>query len=193
MATAKAIRTREEILDAARRLIREDGIAHLSLDKVAAASGLSKGAVTYHFKTRRELDQALVADYASFLDSSLKQYIARQIEQGAGSEAEALIPAYAEWFRDFVQNGHDRAILGVELLSQQAHDPQIVQPVRDWYASLVARVNALPMQQRPAMLALVMAFEGMFFTRKFGLDTIGEDQRKELLAFLVNRAESLRL
>jgi AcrR family transcriptional regulator len=187
MATPKALRTREAILNAARQLVRLEGIAYLSLDKVAAASGLSKGAVTYHFRTRRELDQALIADYADFLDRSLRHFIAKQIEQGAPDESAALIPAYAEWFRDFVKNGHDRAILGVELLSQQAHDPEIVQPVRNWYASLIARVNALPMQDRARMLVAVMAFEGLFFTRKFGLDTIGEDQRRELLAYLVER------
>ena len=187
MATPKAQRTRELILDAARELVRREGIAYLSLDKVATASGLSKGAVTYHFKTRRDLDEALIADYAAFLDSSLKRFIARQIELGATDETAALIPAYAEWFRDFVANGHDRAILGVELLSQQAHDPQIVQPVRNWYASLVGRVNALPMRDRAKMLVAIMAFEGLFFTRKFGLDTIGEDQRREILDYLVNQ------
>jgi AcrR family transcriptional regulator len=187
MATPKAQRTRELILDAARELVRREGIAYLSLDKVAAASSLSKGAVTYHFKTRRDLDEALIADYAAFLDSSLKRFIARQIELGATDETAALIPAYAEWFRDFVANGHDRAILGVELLSQQAHDPQIVQPVRNWYASLVGRVNALPMRDRAKMLVAIMAFEGLFFTRKFGLDTIGEDQRREILDYLVNQ------
>ena len=187
MATPKAQRTRELILDAARELVRREGIAYLSLDKVAAASSLSKGAVTYHFKTRRDLDEALIADYAAFLDSSLKRFIARQIELGATDETAALIPAYAEWFRDFVANGHDRAILGVELLSQQAHDPEIVQPVRNWYASLVGRVNALPMRDRAKMLVAIMAFEGLFFTRKFGLDTIGEDQRREILDYLVNQ------
>jgi AcrR family transcriptional regulator len=187
MATPKAQRTRELILDAARELVRREGIAYLSLDKVAAASSLSKGAVTYHFKTRRDLDEALIADYAAFLDSSLKRFIARQIELGATDETVALIPAYAEWFRDFVANGHDRAILGVELLSQQAHDPEIVQPVRNWYASLVGRVNALPMRDRAKMLVAIMAFEGLFFTRKFGLDTIGEDQRREILDYLVNQ------
>jgi AcrR family transcriptional regulator len=187
MATPKAQRTRELILDAARELVRREGIAYLSLDKVATASGLSKGAVTYHFKTRRDLDEALIADYAAFLDSSLKRFIARQIELGATDETAALIPAYAEWFRDFVANGHDRAILGVELLSQQAHDPEIVQPVRNWYASLVGRVNALPMRDRAKMLVAIMAFEGLFFTRKFGLDTIGEDQRREILDYLVNQ------
>jgi AcrR family transcriptional regulator len=187
MATPKAQRTRELILDAARELVRREGIAYLSLDKVAAASGLFKGAVTYHFKTRRDLDEALIADYAAFLDSSLKRFIARQIELGATDETAALIPAYAEWFRDFVANGHDRAILGVELLSQQAHDPEIVQPVRNWYASLVGRVNALPMRDRAKMLVAIMAFEGLFFTRKFGLDTIGEDQRREILDYLVNQ------
>ncbi|HBZ59011.1 MAG TPA: TetR/AcrR family transcriptional regulator, partial [Sutterella sp.] len=35
MATPKAQRTRELILDAARELVRREGIAYLSLDKVA--------------------------------------------------------------------------------------------------------------------------------------------------------------
>ena len=57
----------------------------------------------------------------------------------------------------------------------------------NWYASLVGRVNALPMRDRAKMLVAIMAFEGLFFTRKFGLDTIGEDQRREILDYLVNQ------
>ncbi len=47
--------TVEKILDAAERLFAEKGYAHTTLQDVIDATGLSKGAVYHHFKSKEEL------------------------------------------------------------------------------------------------------------------------------------------
>lgn len=47
--------TRDRILEAARRLAREQGLAHLTFDAVAARLGLTKQAVIYWFHNKDEL------------------------------------------------------------------------------------------------------------------------------------------
>src|SRR3954453_6712259 len=53
-------RTRERLLDAAGAVVRRDGAQALTLDAVAAEAQVSKGGLLYHFKSKRELVQAMV-------------------------------------------------------------------------------------------------------------------------------------
>ena len=52
--------TRAKLLDAAAAVVRRDGAQALTLDAVAAEAGVSKGGLLYHFKSKRELLDALV-------------------------------------------------------------------------------------------------------------------------------------
>lgn len=58
---AKSGRTRRRILDAAIGVLAREGYARLAISGVAAAAGLSRAAMIYHFPTRRALVEALVA------------------------------------------------------------------------------------------------------------------------------------
>ena len=49
----KAQATQEKMLEVARDIILHEGIERLSMNRVAELSGMSKGAVMYHFKTMR--------------------------------------------------------------------------------------------------------------------------------------------
>ena len=59
--TPKSRRTRERILDSAMRLFAETGYHAATNAAVADASGLTRGAMLYHFPTREELVEAAVA------------------------------------------------------------------------------------------------------------------------------------
>ncbi|WP_079435156.1 TetR family transcriptional regulator [Zoogloea sp. LCSB751] len=47
--------TRRHILDAARRVFLECGVARTTLERVAAAAGVTRGAVYWHFKNKTDL------------------------------------------------------------------------------------------------------------------------------------------
>ncbi len=57
----EAAATREALLDAAERVFRERGVAHASLAEVAAAAGVTRGAVYWHFRDKADLFEALCA------------------------------------------------------------------------------------------------------------------------------------
>ncbi|HWA61985.1 MAG TPA: helix-turn-helix domain-containing protein [Caulobacteraceae bacterium] len=59
--TPKSRRTRERILDSAMRLFAEVGYHAATNAAIADASGLTRGAMLYHFPTREELIEAAVA------------------------------------------------------------------------------------------------------------------------------------
>ncbi len=58
----EANRTRQEIIDAARAVFHHNGVARSTLEQVAAAAGVTRGAVYWHFKNKTELFFAMQAD-----------------------------------------------------------------------------------------------------------------------------------
>jgi TetR/AcrR family transcriptional regulator, acrAB operon repressor len=56
---SEAAITREQLLDAAERVFREHGVSRTSLAEVAAAAGVTRGAVYWHFKDKADLFEAM--------------------------------------------------------------------------------------------------------------------------------------
>ena len=70
MATARAAGTAARILDIAERLVQSRGYNAFSYADVAHAVGIRKASLHYHFATKADLGQALVARYrAAFLEA----------------------------------------------------------------------------------------------------------------------------
>jgi len=57
----EALATREQLLDAAERVFRERGVGHTTLAEVADAAGVTRGAVYWHFRSKADLFEAMVA------------------------------------------------------------------------------------------------------------------------------------
>lgn len=67
----KAAVTREQLLDAAERVFRESGVTRTSLTEIAAAAGVTRGAVYWHFKDKADLFSAMCQRATLPLDSML--------------------------------------------------------------------------------------------------------------------------
>lgn len=184
MSSTKALRTRTLLLDCARNIILDEGLERLSMDRVAKAAGLSKGAVMYHFETKRALQAALLQDYAAHLERGLAEHEALF----EGTPAETLIPGFLEWFRSFEADNRGWAAVGIQLLSLQQSDPALLEPVRMWYARLFDRAASLPARQRPRALLVLMALEGFFFTHKFGLDLVSGPAKEAVCRLMLELA-----
>lgn len=52
--------TRNRILDAAETVFHEKGVAHSSLEEIAAEAGVTRGAIYWHFKDKAELFDAMM-------------------------------------------------------------------------------------------------------------------------------------
>ncbi|HTN49970.1 MAG TPA: TetR family transcriptional regulator [Burkholderiaceae bacterium] len=57
---AEALETREQLLDAAERVFRARGVGNATLEEVATAAGMTRGAVYHHFDSKAALFEALV-------------------------------------------------------------------------------------------------------------------------------------
>ena len=56
----EAAETRNGILDAAERVFSERGVSHTSLEDIAKAAGVTRGAIYWHFRNKSELFTAMV-------------------------------------------------------------------------------------------------------------------------------------
>lgn len=71
--------TREQILDAASRLVHVRGFNHTSVDEILKESGVGKGNFYYYFKSKEELGFAI-------LDRSLERFGAELVEKSFDPE-----------------------------------------------------------------------------------------------------------
>jgi AcrR family transcriptional regulator len=89
--TSRAERTRAAILDEAERLFAEGGFDGTRLADVAAAVGIQRASIVYHFKDKRELYDAVLADVLSGFRERLEAALAEagtlleRIEAGVGA------------------------------------------------------------------------------------------------------------
>lgn len=70
---AEALATRSDILDAAIKVFLERGVAGATLEQIAEAAGLTRGAIYWHFKNKLEIFCELNSEVqASFIESVLQ-------------------------------------------------------------------------------------------------------------------------
>ncbi|MDZ5620779.1 TetR/AcrR family transcriptional regulator [Nocardioides bizhenqiangii] len=90
--------TRDRILAAARRLVIDNGFRATTVESVIAASGSSKGAFFHHFPSKRDLADALVAEYVADDLEMLEQGMAAAYDAGPGPADRAV--AFVRFYED---------------------------------------------------------------------------------------------
>jgi AcrR family transcriptional regulator len=157
--------TRSRLLDAAGAVIRRDGPQALTLDAVAAQAGVSKGGLLYHFKSKRELLDALVARW---LDE-----FQRDIEAESGNFAERYVRA---------SDGAKAEEAG--LLAALVADPQVLAVVRERHAAWQDRVATDGGDTVDATVARLAA-DGLWLSDLLGIAPPAGDLRERVLARLL--------
>lgn len=129
---ANRTNTRARILDAAETIAHRDGPAAMSLDAVAAAAGVSKGGLLYHFPNKAKLFESMVDAYLARFDSVLH-------DAEESGKPNAVIRAYIQHFiDDFKKNTRPPSGLLVVLGEQ----PEMLAPVKRHERNFLARIRA---------------------------------------------------
>jgi TetR/AcrR family transcriptional repressor of nem operon len=90
--------TATEILDTAERLVQVRGFNAFSYADIAAALGITKASLHYHFPSKAELGRALIERYSVRFGTALAEIDA------AGGDANAKLAAYAEIYADVLRD-----------------------------------------------------------------------------------------
>lgn len=170
--------TREKITDAAMTIVREKGVIKLTLDEAARVSGLSKGGVLYHFKSKDDLVRGMIERLVTLMDEEDHAHYA---EEPAGPY---------RWLRAslrtaFSAQGPACDSVGGALLAAITVNPELMSTVHDKYAEWVER--ALSDSPNPMVALLVsMALDGRYFERMMGLKLCDDDQQEEVRKFILD-------
>lgn len=70
---AEALATRTRILDAAERVFSRRGVSRTSLDDIARAAGVTRGAIYWHFKDKADLFGAMLGRVALPMEAMLQR------------------------------------------------------------------------------------------------------------------------
>ena len=100
----KAERTRQQLLDAALRIIGHKGYTSATVDEIVKEAGVSKGVAYYHFKSKADLALAI-------LDKGLSD-VAEQFQRitDASENAESALSAMLEVFASELYDSREFAL-----------------------------------------------------------------------------------
>jgi AcrR family transcriptional regulator len=163
-------RTKDRLLDAAGAVVRRDGPQALTLDAVAAEAGVSKGGLLYHYGTKQELIEALVARWlAEFQD-----------------DIDAADPHFV---RGYVRASDPAGEIADELglLAALVADPAVLRTVRERYAIWQDRVEREGSDPVDATVARLAA-DGLWLAELLGMAPPRGRLREQVLSRLLELA-----
>jgi AcrR family transcriptional regulator len=178
------------VLDAALQVFGERGIAASSVNDVAAAAGLTKGAVYSSFASKDELVLAIMEEHAlqRLTDALAGLEQARDPDEAIARVGTVLVEAIrtdAVWHR-----------LLAEYFALSAHDPEIRRALRDRrrraretvaraLAALSERTGApLPMPPDQLALALFAISNGVGIEAGIDPEAVADDLLARILGFI---------
>jgi AcrR family transcriptional regulator len=164
--------TREKIIDAAMAVVRDQGVARLTLDEAAKVAGFSKGGVLYHFKSKDDLIRGMVQRLIDQCDQLNREHYESQPE-GPYRWARTLVHAC------FDPNGPAFDPVGGALLAAVTVNPDLVAPIQAMYDRWMERIQSdSPDLERAGLVCCAM--DGVYFQRLMGI-RMGEPADAERL------------
>jgi len=130
--------TRTRILEAAEKVFAEHGYGGASLEKVASAAGMTKGAVYWHFSSKQDVYLAM-----------MERHLSRQQRQLPGQiqailEAEDPELALRQWFQsqlDCLEEGNGNPMLFFEFVTS-TREPEVREKLQTVYGTVLDAVGA---------------------------------------------------
>lgn len=163
---------KDDILDAAERVVMKLGAAGLSIDAVAQEAGVSKSTVVYDHKSKSALLEALI-----------DRRLTRDLERQEQSVSEAADTPHPELFgrikaAEHVVDDAERAV-AMAISASVSSEEKLQQQMRDW---TMADLNAMEAGARPeAALMAYLALSGFYFTELFGFHQWEQGDRAKIL------------
>jgi AcrR family transcriptional regulator len=162
-----AVRTRQRLIDAAKRRFYRDGFRNVGIDAILTEVGISKAAFYKHFESKDDLMVAVLDD----VDRFLQQQFREMVRQRGGRSAEGQLRAILDVVQQVIESEdfHGCIFVNAAIEFPLPNDPAHKAAVRhkrgleDFYYELGERAAVAD----PAGLAqeLGMIIEGAYITR----------------------------
>lgn len=189
----EALATRNALLDAAERLFHERGVSGTSLQQIAEAAGLTRGAVYHHFKDKAELFDAMMERVRLPLEDAELQAATTPEQAWAALETMLIDVLRRVADTDQVRRVFEIAIMKVEYVDEMAglreRHRQAKQEHREVIVRGLRRAGLSPARAEAAARGLQSVVVGLIHSwmleqGSFSLLTVGKAAVKAHLAGL---------
>ncbi|MDI7860714.1 TetR/AcrR family transcriptional regulator [Rhizobiaceae bacterium n13] len=164
---------RQQLLEVAARLTKEQGLPSVTLDAVSRAAGVSKGGLLHHFPSKMALLEGLFDDLIGHFDAAIDEEL-RQDAEPHGRFSRAYLKAVTNLKYNPREQG-EWAGVALALLTE----PQLRVRYRDWldrrceeYVGTDSSVEAL---------AVRLAADGLWFAELIDSQEMDDDTRQRLV------------
>jgi len=170
-------------LNAAETVALRDGVAHFTIDAVAAEAGLSKGGVLYHFPSKESLIRGMVERLVASTQTSIEERVALDpVPEGR------VLRAYL----DIIFSEHCEAAvrcrqLSAVLLSATFTDPTLLEPLRESAQKLRDRF-ADDQFDGAVSLIVRLAADGLRMCEMLNMPVVDAEGRQRAIAQLYKMA-----
>ena len=165
---------RQKILDAATRIVMEQGAASLTYEQLVEESGVTRGGITYHFPTKHSLLAALV-------EEDLRRWNENEAALRP-TDADDTTADLIAFVRAHTSKSADERRFVTGLLTAAAHDPSILDPIRDHEQT---RIEDIEWDDAALMLQMLrFAAVGLFWSELFGCMELPGNVRERFVARL---------
>ena len=174
-------RSRQAAIQAALAIIARDGPGRLTLDAIARESGISKGGVMHHFRTKEAVVTALLEHLTERFGKFTQAYLAEIGPDKPGAILEAQIAT----LRESIDTPHSAffAILGAV-----AENPDLLSINREAEAAALEAVKAEAADPELAVLRW-MAARGLHMTTLLGTCPLSAAERGRLFDRLIDNSQ----
>lgn len=166
---------RRALLDAAARMVADAGLAALSIPAVAAAAGVTKGALFHHFTNKQGLVEAVCADLLEDLDAQIDHYLSLH-EHSYG----CFTRAYVEAVFAPASNNNPWGSLSISLLS----DIELVTSWSEWMRRRIEQHRDT--DATPALEAVRYAADGFWLAELMRVDGSVRAERDAMRGHLLD-------
>ncbi|THK36305.1 TetR family transcriptional regulator [Ensifer sp. MPMI2T] len=193
---AEAEATRSRILNAAERMFYAKGVSNTTLEEVAKAAGVTRGAIYWHFANKTDLFLALY----DAVPLPQEDMIAREIETEESDTLAIVESATADWLDMLAKDEQRQRILAIMLRCDYDSEMSAVldrqKEIDERHDALLERAFARALERgqlqvtwTPASAARTLRWtmmglctEWLLFGRRFDLASEGRDTLKHLFA-----------
>ncbi len=163
----KPLETRERILDAAEDVFNEKGVSRTTLNEIAEAAGVTRGAIYWHFKNKVELFEAMV----DRVRGPMKELVELTANKSTEDPLEQLSRGHERLMQGVIDNPHYRKVLNIlfHKCEYTDEDDGIVVQQKEWHTycnNMIENtlVNAQAKNQLPQDLDISLASRVLGFT-----------------------------
>ena len=178
----KSEHTRARIRVAAAKVIERDGAGHLTLEKVAAEAGLSKGGLLYHYPSKDALLQGLLAHLLENRAGLVDDLNSAESVSDA-TLLNSLIDADFDLPRD-------ERIMAQGLIAASAENPELIAPAQQHVEAVFAQLG-LSKTKATSARTIFLASQGLQFLELLGLLSLSTAERNEIRRHLKALTEEL--